>query len=747
MHSPSHYHYYTSLSLTALTTLFLSLIVCFRSVKDPVNRLLALLLASIAGWSFGQTMVILASGYSARDVLFWGRLAHAPIVFIPTFFVHFVYVAVKLKQHKKIVNLAYALSAIFLLSIPSHFFIRSAIQKLSFRFFITAGPLYYLMFLFFFLAIGYGLNGLYYGYKRSVGVKRNQLKYLFWASLLGFLSGLPNALLVFGFEIYPLNPFSTYAVGISVITIAYAVIRYRLMDVAVYAAKSTIFFSSSLLVVFSSLGLSSYARDFLIRKLGDKWWYVPVLGSMFLAASAYVLSGYFVRKLDERRLRKLREAQDSLESSGKGMIEIDDVERLSGIIPRYLTRLYRSKLGMKISHLTIFLFDDSKGKYMLAASAGKKKGAGGNTLEADSPLCKWFIEKSKMIIKEGIASPKDLHVLRIDDIDYWMANNKLLGLEVTMRDFLGSLKQEMERLRTVTCVPIFFKEKLLGILLLGSREEGIYSAEELDLFSHFAANAATALRSAELSGRIRKFGEEKAEADKLVAIGELLGCVRHEIGNLINIISANTQMMTETYIKGDKNKFEELRTRVVNNTISVKDIWGYVDDYNDKSRSNMIALFNLRDITEKALSGNDALLEKWNISVASTIDPRITMKGKSTLPDIFKHLVTNACYGMENYDTAKSGGKLTLSAEVNNEKNEVRIVQADSGTDLTNQKRSRMLAGGKLFAQQGKLGGINFFLAGRMIADHKGFLDIQSNEGKGTRFVVRLPLDFTKVSA
>jgi signal transduction histidine kinase len=53
--------------------------------------------------------------------------------------------------------------------------------------------------------------------------------------------------------------------------------------------------------------------------------------------------------------------------------------------------------------------------------------------------------------------------------------------------------------------------------------------------------------------------------------------------------------------------------------------------------------------------------------------------------------------------------------------------------------------GGELFAEQGKLGGLNLFLTRLIIQDHKGTLDIESNEGKGTKFVVSLPVDFSRV--
>ncbi len=74
----------------------------------------------------------------------------------------------------------------------------------------------------------------------------------------------------------------------------------------------------------------------------------------------------------------------------------------------------------------------------------------------------------------------------------------------------------------------------------------------------------------------------------------------------------------------------------------------------------------------------------------------------------------------------------------------VEIIQQDTGVDLTQEINDHKTMGGELFAEQGKLGGINLFIARRIIKDHNGSLEIESNQSKGTRFIIHLPIDFGK---
>ena len=572
-----------------------------------------------------------------------------------------------------------------------------------------------------------------------MGAKRNQLKYLFFGSLIGYIGGPANFLLVFDIR-YPFYPLGTYAVPIYTAITAYAIIKYRLMDITLYATRATVFVLVTILVTASALGMTSFAKKILITKVGESWWYIPLLLSMVLASIGYALSIYVIKKMDEARLAKFQEAQEALEISGRGMIEIDSVHRLAKIIPRYLTMFYFTKLKIKISHATIFLLDSKKNQHILISSAGEERQTKGNALLLNNPLCEWFTEKRRLILENRVARPRDIDVLRIDDIDYWLQNNRFLSLGRGGGAFLRDLKREVENLRAIICVPSFFKENLLGFLLLGNKSHGMYNDEELDLFSRLATNAAAAFRSAQLAELIRNFEEEKAEAERLIATGELLNSVRHEIGNILNKISMPIQMIEKSLQKDEFEKEGNLLKTITNNVMSAKTILSYVDEYRKRSDLKVVIPHNLNMMIDDAISFSSDLIEDWNIRIFAVIDPRIMIKGKETLPDIFKHLVINACYGME-----PEGGILSFSAKIIEEINTVEIIQTDTGVDLTKEIQNHATMGGELFAEQGKIGGISLFLARRIIKDHSGSLGMESNLEKGTKFIVRLPIDVTKV--
>ncbi|MBL7069355.1 MAG: hypothetical protein ISS34_05810 [Candidatus Omnitrophica bacterium] len=735
-------YYPLSALVNGITSLVLGLIVFSRNRSNVKHITYGLFCLSIVVWSVFYFIWQVSTTKEAA--LFYSHALMAGATFIPIFYLHHILALLERPvREKRIIIPVYILGIIFLGFNLTPYYITGAVGAMSFKFWPKAGPLFSLFLPIWFAIVLYGLYIILKAYFASSGSERNKIRYVLIATIIGWGGGATNYPLWYGVNI---PPFGNILVSAYIIITAYAIIRYRLMDVTVYMTRVIII----LLIMFAASVLAfaatSAVKLFLTGILNDNWWYASTFISMLIAALACVGGIYVIKTVEEKKLLKLKEVQEALETSGRGMIEIDNVKRLAKIIPRYLTSFYYIKLGVKITHATIFLLDVPKNQYALAASSGQERQAKGKALLLNDPLCEWFIRKRPVILRRRIAKPRDIDVLRVDDIDYWMQNDKLLNLEKNMYSFLKDLKRELDNLRAVICVPSFYKENLLGFLLLGNKDEGMYNEEELELFSRLATNAAAAFRSAQLSEMIRRFEEEKAEAERLIATGELLNSIRHEMGNILNKISTGIEVMRDPYVEDKKEAFNKQGGKIIDNVIQAKTVWGYVDEYREKSGSDKTLSYNLKDVIDKALSSVNSLINKWRIGAFLTIDPRISIIGKETLPLIFKHLVINSCYGMERLgDIEEPDGQLSFSAEVIKEKNRVKIIQTDTGRDLTKDIENQRTMGGELFAEQGKLGGISLFLGRRIIKDHAGALDIESNDSKGTRFIITLPIDFRKV--
>lgn len=75
------------------------------------------------------------------------------------------------------------------------------------------------------------------------------------------------------------------------------------------------------------------------------------------------------------------------------------------------------------------------------------------------------------------------------------------------------------------------------------------------------------------------------------------------------------------------------------------------------------------------------------------------------------------------------------------------IVVTDTGGDMVKMMQKEAISsGGEYFPERSNIGGINFFLARRIIDDHQGELQVSTNpppgpdELPGAIFTIRLPL-------
>ncbi len=156
-----------------------------------------------------------------------------------------------------------------------------------------------------------------------------------------------------------------------------------------------------------------------------------------------------------------------------------------------------------------------------------------------------------------------------------------------------------------------------------------------------------------------------------------------------------------------------------------------------------IAAYQLSELVDSGMAYSKDKIEKQSIKTQVNVSPKIFVVGHECLPLLFKHLIIHSIYGYG----MESGGTIDISARILEDGSMVEIIQTDTGEDLTRYIKEGSTMGGTKFAEKGKLGGTSYFIAQAVVSKHKGLFEVEPTDGKGTKFRIRLPLDFNKAAA
>ena len=245
-------HHVLALALTAATTFGLGLLVFFAEPKRRLNQIFGLYSLSISWWAFWESLSVGARSLTEANVLF--KFDWLGVVFIAPAFVHTVFLLTNEKGRaaRFILRISYSTSFLFAILLLFSDLILTLPRPVGYaRFFNGLTPLGLLIPAVFFILVNIGLWKLGCAYKAAIGQRKTQLKYLFWASLAGYLGGSLDWLLPFGLSIPPLNPFGIYTVPLYSIATTYAVLHHRLFDFNLVIRKSLIY---SMLVTMLTVG-------------------------------------------------------------------------------------------------------------------------------------------------------------------------------------------------------------------------------------------------------------------------------------------------------------------------------------------------------------------------------------------------------------------------------------------------------------------------------------------------------------
>ncbi len=699
--------YTISTVVNFLTIAFLGIFVYTRNKDANVNKIFAIYSLTAAQWSLFYFLWLSTKEKQLAETYL--RTCMIGIALMPAAFTHFILYFVKGKVNPKIIFLNYLCSVFVVGIIYTPLFAYNFEPFLVFPCWGIAGMLFPFHLAHFFANILYSDYIMFRAIRQSDSIIfKKQVGYVLIGTTIGYFGGLSNYLCWYHI---PFPPVLNILVSVYVCVVAYAIIRYRLLDINVVLTRAGIFIIVCIMVSIP-LYLGALGRVVLTKALGVNWWLLPAIASGILAAAGQFTYLYFKRRADSVLLKDQYLKHARLAAEVQQMPHVRDREKLCDSIVGMSTEI------LDAAFASVYLLDREKKSYSFCVTKyGRKRNI---KIEPGNLLVKYLINTKKPVILEELKREYD----RKHDV------------------FLKEVLNTMNKLNADVAVPFLIEAELIGFLVLGFKKSGeIYSTDDLNVLTNLASQAALAIENAQFLKEREEMQTKLREEQTLKAIGDLAGIVSHEMGNILNKVSQRVQTMMRGSPSDNSEKFKESLESMDGNIASAKSIWSSINEYKEKSLANIISIHPLTEDISRAFNHSKKLMEAWKIkSSISFINSRITMIGAGTLPDIFKHLVINSVYGMET-----TGGEITYSAKVMQDKGVIEIVQEDTGSGLAEDIANHKTCGGEFFAEQGKQGGVSFYIARQIIYDHKGTLELQSNNGKGTKFVIRLPLDFTRV--
>lgn len=558
--------------------------------------------------------------------------------------------------------------------------------------------------------------------KKNNALKRGQAIYIMIGFFIFSLAGF-TLLWSYGIGIYP---FSYLTLPLFIIVIAYAITRYRLMDISFIFRESTIYIiniSIFLLILYLVILFSG--------------WYFQLSVHWNLVASAFFAAFIMLALFDKgmKLTRKLTNRYFFSEAVNYQEVTNNLVKKLSKEIDlKKVLKIIKGTLSdeMKLGGAKVILFDRKIPVEGSFASAG-------------------FSIKLIDFVKNNFFKEKGMIVDQELDFLSETTNDR------ERKKSLEELSKNMKKIKASICLPLFVGDEYIGLIFLGNKpSESTYTKGDLDALSIFASQASISVANAMYYKEARDYSlnlkkkvqeqtkdilEKNEHLKKLLEMrSEFLNITSHQLRTPVSVIKGALDMLKEGKLsEADRNNMiQTAYNKSIKLTDIVNDILLASEMKSDKFEVSLERVF-LDKVIEEVYNDKKGDAENKGIKLLldlpkDKISP--VLSNTKYLRQALYNLVNNALQYTLN-------GSITIKASNENKKIFLRVIDTGIGIPKESlpklfQRFSRAPNAVATFTDGSGLG---LFIIKEIIESHKeAKVYVESTElGKGTTFTIELP--------
>jgi PAS domain S-box-containing protein len=298
--------------------------------------------------------------------------------------------------------------------------------------------------------------------------------------------------------------------------------------------------------------------------------------------------------------------------------------------------------------------------------------------------------------------------------------------------------QQKEGIASSFLVILWSKDRVVGVLAVGSRTQREFSPADINLLIAVGSQISNAIdrtvlyeETRQAYDNLRRTQEQLLHSEKMAAVGQLISGVAHELNNPLTAILGYSQLLTASADVGqqgieyaDKLYKQAQRThRIVQNLLS----------FARQHKPERVAV-QINQILEDTLALRDYDLRMKNIRVHLELSPDLPVMAADPhqLQQVFLNMVNNAVDAvLEN----ASDGDIWVHTGARGDRLTVEF--ADSGPGV--REPSRVFDPFYTTKPVGKGTGLGLSICYGIITEHGGTIRVRNVQPHGASFLIELP--------
>jgi two-component system NtrC family sensor kinase len=241
-----------------------------------------------------------------------------------------------------------------------------------------------------------------------------------------------------------------------------------------------------------------------------------------------------------------------------------------------------------------------------------------------------------------------------------------------------------------------------------------------------------------MADTLKETQQELLHKEKLASMGQLAAGVAHELNNPLATILLYANVVYKETPEADPHR-NDLQM-VINETNRCKVI---VRNLLDFARQNQVMAqpTDVNDLLQRLVNEQRVHPRFAGTQFELQLDSKLPQIDADPLQlqQVFINLLNNAVEAVEG----KGGGTVTVATQVAPFGQGVRVSISDSGAGISEENRARLFTPFFTTKPVGKGTGLGLSIVYGIVKMHRGQIQVQSEEGRGTTFIITLPLKFS----